>query len=56
MSDAEEKSCMASTYMLPLMRYRDRSLTTFRSAVSVLFQCCDLDDMLIDINSKNCVS
>ena len=42
MSNAEEKSCKASTDMLPLLRERNRSLTTFRRAVSVLFfQYCN---------------
>ena len=36
MSNAEEKSCNASTDMLPLLGERNRSLTTFRRAVSVL--------------------
>ena len=36
MSNAEEKSSKASTDMLPLLRERNRSLTTFRRAVSVL--------------------
>ena len=35
-SNAEEKSSKASTDMLPLLRERNRSLTTFRRAVSVL--------------------
>ena len=36
MSNAEEKSRKASTDMSPLLRERNRSLTTFRRAVSVL--------------------
>ena len=36
LSNAEEKSSKASTDMLPLLRERNRSLTTFRRAVSVL--------------------
>ena len=36
MSDAEEKSSKASKDMLPLLRERNRSLITFRRAVSVL--------------------
>ena len=36
MSNAEEKSSKASTDMLPLLREKDRSLTTFKRAVSVL--------------------
>ena len=39
MSNAEEKSSKTSTDMLPLLRERNRSLTTFRRAVSVLFDC-----------------
>ena len=35
-SNAEEKSSKAGTDMLPLLRERNRSLTTFRRAVSVL--------------------
>ena len=34
--NAEEKSSKACTDMLPLLRERNRSLTTFRRAVSVL--------------------
>ena len=52
MSNAEEKSSKASTDMLPLLRERNRSLKTFRRAVS----CCDLDDMLIDKYCKDCES
>ena len=37
MSNAEEKSSKASTDMLPLLRERNRSLTTFRRAVAVLW-------------------
>ena len=51
-----EKSSKATTDMLPLLGERNKSLATFRSAVSVLFQCCDLDDMLIDKYCKNCES
>ena len=36
MSNAEEKSSKASTDMLPLIGERNRSLTTFRRAASVL--------------------
>ena len=36
-SNAEETSSKASTDMLPLLRERNRSLTTFRRAVSVLW-------------------
>ena len=36
-SNAEEKSCKASTDKLPLLRERNRSLTTFRRTVSVLW-------------------
>ena len=36
MSNAEEKSSKASTEMSPMLRERNRSLTTFRKAVSVL--------------------
>ena len=36
MSNAEEKSSEASTDMLPLSKERNRSLTTFKGAVSVL--------------------
>ena len=36
MLSAEEKSSKASTDMLPLLRERNRSLTTIRRAVSVL--------------------
>ena len=36
MSNAEEKSSSASTDILLLLRERNRSLTTFRRAVSVL--------------------
>ena len=36
MSNSEEKSNKAGTDMLPLSRERNRSLTTFRRAVSVL--------------------
>ena len=39
MSNAEEKSSKASTDMLPLLGEKNRSLTTFRTAV----QCCELD-------------
>ena len=35
-SNAEEMSSKASTIMLPFLRERNRSLTTFRRAVSVL--------------------
>ena len=35
-SNAKEKSSRANTDMLPLLRERSRSLTTFRRAVSVL--------------------
>ena len=35
-SNAEERSCKASTDMLPLIRERNRSLATFRRAVSEL--------------------
>ena len=37
MSNAEGKSSKAATDMLPLLGERNRSLTTFRRAVSVLF-------------------
>ena len=50
MSNADEKSSKASTDMLPLLRERNRSLTTFRRAVSVL------DDMLIDKYCNDCES
>ena len=36
MSKAEEKSSMASTDMLPLLRDCNRSIKTFRRTVSVL--------------------
>ena len=36
MSNSEEKSSKASTDMLPLQTERNRSLTIFRRAVSVL--------------------
>ena len=52
MSNTEEKSSKASTDMLPLSRERNRSLTTFRRAISVLY----LDDMLIDKYCKDCES
>ena len=51
-SNAEEKSSNASTDMLPLLRERNRSLTTFRRAV----QCCGLDDMLIGKHCEDCES
>ena len=35
-SNAVEKSCKACTEMLPLFRERNRSITSFRGAVSVL--------------------
>ena len=37
MSNAEEKSSKDGTDMLPLLRERNRSLATFRRAVSVLW-------------------
>ena len=52
MSNAEEMSSKASTDMLPLLRERNRSITTSEE----LFQCCDLDDMLIDKYCKDCES
>ena len=52
MLNAEENSSKASTDMLPLLIERNRSLTTLEE----LFQCCDLDDMLIDMNCKGCES
>ena len=52
MSNAEEKSSKASTDMLPLLRERNRSLQLSEE----LFQCCDLDDMLIDKYCKDCES
>ena len=50
MSNAEEKSSKSSTDMLPLLRQRNISITTFSRAVL----CCDLDDMLIDKYCKDC--
>ena len=44
MSNAEEKSSNSSTDMLPLLRERNR----LQQLSEELFQCCDLDDMLID--------
>ena len=52
MSNAAEKSCKARTDMLSLLRERNRSLTTFRRAVSVLLP----GDMLIEKYCKDFVS
>ena len=52
MSNAEETSSKASTDMLPVFRERNRSL----KISDELFQCCDLNDMLIDKFCKDCES
>ena len=52
MSNAEEKSSKASTDMLPLSRER----TDHQQLSEELFQCSDMDDMLIDKYCKDCES
>ena len=52
MSNAEEKSSKASTDILP---YFEKG-TDHLQLSEELFQCCDLDDMLIDKYCEDCES
>ena len=52
MSIAVEKSSKANRDMLPLLRDRNRSLTTFGE----LLQLCKLDDLLTGNCCKECVT
>ena len=51
MSIAEEKSSKTSIDMLHLLGERNRLFISEEQ-----FQCCDLDDMLIDKYCEDCVS